>query len=153
MDFPDELEIIKANMLYIPTKGLTASALNKIKRLAAFKNPDFYRAQAMRMPIYNKPRVICTADITEDYIGLPRGCENALYELLEQSNTNFYIYDKTSLGKEIPVTFHGELRDEQNEAAEAILQYNTGILSATTAFGKTVVASYLIAQKKPIHLF
>lgn len=102
----------------------------------------------MRMPIYNKPRVICTADITEDYIGLPRGCENALYELLEQSNTNFYIYDKTSLGKEIPVTFHGELRDEQNEAAEAMLQYNTGILSATTAFGKTVVASYLIAQRK-----
>lgn len=148
MDFPDELEIIKANMLYIPTKGLTSSALNKIKRLAAFKNPDFYRAQAMRMPIYNKPRVICTADITEDYIGLPRGCENALYELLEQSNTNFYIYDKTSLGKEIPVTFHGELRDEQNEAAEAMLQYNTGILSATTAFGKTVVASYLIAQRK-----
>lgn len=148
LDFPDELEIIKANMLYIPTKGLTASALNKIKRLAAFKNPDFYRAQAMRMPIYNKPRVICTADITEDYIGLPRGCENALYELLEQSNTNFYIYDKTSLGKEIPVTFHGELRDEQNEAAEAMLQYNTGILSATTAFGKTVVASYLIAQRK-----
>lgn len=148
LDFPDELEIIKANMLYIPTKGLTSSALNKIKRLAAFKNPDFYRAQAMRMPIYNKPRVICTADITEDYIGLPRGCENALYELLEQSNTNFYIYDKTSLGKEIPVTFHGELRDEQNEAAEAMLQYNTGILSATTAFGKTVVASYLIAQRK-----
>ena len=148
LDFPDELEIIKANMLYIPTKGLTSSALNKIKRLAAFKNPDFYRAQAMRMPIYNKPRVICTADITEDYIGLPRGCENALYELLEQSNTNFYIYDKTSLGKEMPVTFHGELRDEQNEAAEAMLQYNTGILSATTAFGKTVVASYLIAQRK-----
>ncbi|MGN0492137.1 MAG: hypothetical protein ACI4F7_00685 [Acutalibacteraceae bacterium] len=136
------MEIIKTNMLYIPTKGLSASALNKIKRLAAFKNPDFYRAQAMRMPIYNKPRVICTADITEGYIGLPRGCEAALYELLKQSNTNFSIYDKTNFGREIPVTFRGELREEQTKAAEAMLQYDIGVLSATTAFGKTVVASY-----------
>lgn len=147
-DFPDKLEITKANMLYIPTKGLSPVALNKIKRLAAFKNPDFYRAQAMRMPIYNKPRVICTADITEDYIGLPRGCEATLYELLKQANTNFSIYDKTNFGREIPVTFSGKLREEQNKAAEVMLQYDTGVLSATTAFGKTVVASYLIGQRK-----
>ena len=69
-------------MLYIPKAELSANAQNQIKRLAAFKNPDFYKAQAMRLPIYDKPRIICTADMTESYIGIPRGCEMALCDML-----------------------------------------------------------------------
>ena len=62
-------------------EGLSSPAINVVKRLAAFKNPDFYRAQAMRMPTYDKPRVICCADITEKYVALPRGCEKALCDM------------------------------------------------------------------------
>ena len=84
-DFPMILNVVRANMLYIPTVDLSANAKNQIKRLAAFKNPDFYRAQAMRLPIYDKPRIICTADIAEDYIAIPRGCEDALCNLLDEA--------------------------------------------------------------------
>lgn len=147
-DFPTLLTIVRANMLYIPTLELTANAKNQIKRLAAFKNPEFYRAQAMRLPIYDKPRIICTSDITEEYIAIPRGCEEALCDLLDKSNIFYIFEDKTNLGKSIPVAFNGELRGEQTEAANALLEHNNGVLSATTAFGKTVIASFIIGEKK-----
>ena len=148
LDFPATLEIVRANMVYIPVTGLTSPTLNAVKRLAAFKNPDFYRAQAMRMPIYDKPRVICCADITKDYIALPRGCEKSLCDMLNEANVRYSIVDKTNPGTLIPVTFNGSLREDQQKAADAILEHDTGVLSATTGFGKTVIASYLIAQRK-----
>lgn len=147
-DFPVVMNVIRANMLYIPTMDLSAKAKNQIKRLAAFKNPDFYRTQAMRLPIYDKPRIICTADITEDYIAIPRGCEDALCNLLDDADVSYTIDDKTNAGTSISVEFNGELREEQKPAAESLLMQSTGVLSATTAFGKTVVASYMIGQRK-----
>ncbi|MEE0855786.1 MAG: helicase, partial [Ruminococcus sp.] len=148
LDFPATLEIVRANMVYIPVTGLTSPTLNAVKRLAAFKNPDFYRAQAMRMPIYDKPRVICCANITKDYIALPRRCEKSLCDMLNEANVRYSIVDKTNPGTLIPVSFNGKLREDQQKAADAILEYDTGVLSATTGFGKTVIASYLIAQRK-----
>ena len=146
--FPESIEIVRSNMLFVPKKNLSADAMNKIKRLAAFKNPDFYKSQAMRLPTYNKPRIICTADMYDDYIALPRGCEEALCDLLDMYQTEYKFVDKTNHGVKISVDFNGELRDEQMPAAEAMLQHNIGVLSATTAFGKTVIASYLIGERK-----
>lgn len=147
-DYPNKLEIVRSNMLYIPTKDLSAGLINKIKRLAAFRNPDFYRSQAMRLTIYDKPRIICTTDILDNYIALPRGCEDALLGLFEGSRTKITIIDKTNHGTEISVDFNGILREEQQPAADALLEHNIGVLSATTAFGKTVIASYLIGARK-----
>ena len=45
------------------------------------------------------------------------------------------------------MTFQGELRVEQEAAAKTMLSHDTGVLAATTAFGKTVVAAWLIAQR------
>lgn len=148
MDFLDSISITYANMLYIPKTGLSAAAKNTIKRLAAFKNPEFYRSQAMRLPVYNKPRIIYTADETDDYIALPRGCEEALCTLLNTYHISYDIEDKTNTGIPIDVAFNGILRDEQIPAAETLLTYKNGILSATTAFGKTVIAANIIASRK-----
>ena len=148
IDFPDKLEIIRSNMLYIPRDGLSANAQNQIKRLAAFKNPDFYKSQAMRLPIYDKPRIICTADITDSYIGIPRGCEAALYDMLDGKVNTIDIIDKTNKGENITVEFNGKLREEQELAAVELLKHNIGVLSATTAFGKTVIASYVTGVRK-----
>ena len=75
----------------------------------------------MRLPIYNKPRIICTAELTEKYIGIPRGCREALCELLDKLSVNYAFEDKTNYGKPIPVTFSGTLREEQQPAADAML--------------------------------
>lgn len=147
-DFPESLEIVYSNMLYISTNNLSPILKNKLKRLVAFKNPDFYRSQAMRLPTYNKPRIISTADVINNYIALPRGCLDALYALFDGTRTKLTLRDKTNPGKAIPVKFNGALREEQQPAADALLSHDIGVLSATTAFGKTVIASYLISEKK-----
>lgn len=147
-DFPRELIVTISNMIYIPKDGLNSRAINVIKRLAAFKNPDFYRTQAMRMPVYNKPRIICLAEDFDKHIAIPRGCKSALTDLLDNNNVNYHFQDETNSGKIIDVSLNGQLRDEQKPAAEVLLQNNIGVLSATTAFGKTVIASYVISQRK-----
>ena len=147
-DFPDTIKAVEANLLYIDKSGISQKALNKIKRLAAFRNPDFYKSQAMRLPVYNKPRVIDTSEETAQYLCIPRGCKDSLNELVASANAKIEYADKRNMGNPIHLHFNGRLREEQQLAADAMLQYEIGILSATTAFGKTVVASYLIAARK-----
>ncbi len=147
-DFPETIEIVKANMIFVPKKEISAKALNRIKRLAAFKNPDFYKAQAMRLSTFNKPRVISCADETSDYVCLPRGCEQDLKNLLDEIKVKSNWVDKTNPGVKIDVAFNGDLREEQPFAVANMLANNTGVLCGTTAFGKTVAAIKIIAERK-----
>lgn len=147
-DFPERIGIVRANMLYIPKTGLSQRALNRLKRLASFKNPMFYRHQAMRLSTHGHPRIIACADETEQYLALPRGCEEDLVSELERHGVGIEIRDETFLGNPIDVEFKGCLRDEQTQALDQMSRYHNGILCGTTAFGKTVVAIRLIAEKK-----
>lgn len=147
-DFPKKIEIIEANMLFVPKSDMTQRALNHIKRLAAFRNPEFYKAQAMRLSTKNMPRVISCSDETLEYLCLPRGCRNELYELLRGLGCTVSLINKTNSGRHIDVEFNGTLRDEQPQAVEKMLEYNNGVLCGTTAFGKTVAAIKLIAERK-----
>lgn len=147
-DFPKCIEIIKANMLFIPKAGISPKAMNRLKRLASFKNPMFYKQQAMRLPTYGHPRVISCADETKEYLCLPRGCEHELVSELEELEIEIRHIDKTHRGRRIDVEFNGQLREEQSFAFSHLLQNDIGILSGTTAFGKTIVAIKLIAEKK-----
>ncbi len=147
-DFPKKVEVVKANMLFIPKTGFSPKALNHLKRLAAFKNPEFYKAQAMRLPTFDKPRIISCSDETTEYLCLPRGCETDVKTLFEKMKTTMLWTDETNCGKKIDVVFNGELRDEQPLAVKKLLENDNGILCGTTAFGKTVAAIKLIAERK-----
>lgn len=147
-DFPREIEIVKSNLLFVPKAGISQRALNQLKRLAAFKNPEFYKNQAMRMPTYDKPRIICCAEDTVEYLCLPRGCEQDLRAVFDEQGMDVICLDKTNHGKRIDVAFNGNLRDEQPLAMDRLLEHDIGVLSGTTAFGKTVVAIKLIAERK-----
>ncbi|BBO85834.1 helicase [Desulfosarcina ovata subsp. sediminis] len=147
-DFPKCIEIVRANMLFIPKAGISQRGMNRLKRLASFKNPMFYKQQAMRLPTYGHPRVISCADETNAYLCLPRGCKTELVSELEELGIEIRIRDKRDSGRRIDVEFNGQLRDEQSLALNHLLQNDTGILSGTTAFGKTIVAIKLIAEKK-----
>ena len=67
--------------------------------------------------------------------------------LLTDLGVRAAIRDERYAGRPLDVSFHGELRPEQKAAADAMLAHETGVLAATTAFGKTVVAAWLIAQR------
>lgn len=84
-DFLQEVRLVKANMLYIEKVGISQRGLNAIKRLAAFRNPEFYKAQALRLPTCDKPRVISCSDETETYLCLPRGCATDVVALLDEA--------------------------------------------------------------------
>lgn len=147
-DFHAKVEIIKAGKLYIPLKAVSAKVLNHLKRIAAFKNPEFYSKQALRLSTYAIPRIISCFDITNEYLAMPRGCEDATLSFLNDNAVTYTITDKTNHGNKISVSFQGEEREEQLEAINALLPYTNGILHATTAFGKTVTAAAIIARKK-----
>ena len=145
---PKQLEIVKANLLYVPMAKLPAKLINQVRKLAAFQNPEFYRAQAMRLSTFGKPRVIHCAEVLSDYIGLPRGCETELFKLLSHYKIQTDWVDKCEVGNEIQVSFLGELSSDQQDSVNTLLKYDIGVLSARTGFGKTVVAAKMIAERK-----
>jgi superfamily II DNA or RNA helicase len=147
-DFAPEVNITKADGIYIPTRYISSRVVNHLKRVAAFKNPEFYSKQAMRLSTYSIPRIISCADVMDKYVTIPRGCEDKVIDLLNTYGVRYNIVDKTNHGQPINVSFNGEERPEQLEAVNSLLMYTNGVLSATTAFGKTVTAASLIAHRK-----
>jgi len=121
---------------------------NRLLRLAAFQNPEFYKAQAMRLSTFDKPRVIACGEDLANHIALPRGCFSDLLALLEAHRITPLIQDERFAGTPINVDFHGQLRPLQEEAVANISVHDEGILCAPTAFGKTAVAAWLIAARK-----
>jgi len=122
---------------------------SRIIRLAAFQNPDFYKAQAMRLSTFGKPRVISCAEYYSQHIALPRGCQDELISLLDELKIKPVIQDERFVGECIAgIEFQGQLTDEQNLAVKKLLEHDIGTLSATTAFGKTVVALNILAKRQ-----
>ena len=145
---PQKIEIILADQLYVNHTGLPPILRNRILRLASFANPEFYSAQRMRLPTWNKPHILYCYEFFPEHIGLPVGCLNNLTEILEHYQIKPELQNKQCKGQSINVQFTGELRDEQKEAVQKLLANQMGIISASTAFGKTVVALKIIAERK-----
>jgi superfamily II DNA or RNA helicase/very-short-patch-repair endonuclease len=144
---PSEIELTLGDQIYITKDFLPATLRNRLLRLAAFQNPEFYRAQAMRLSTYDKPRIIACAVESSSHIGLPRGCFDELLALFKELKIKPRIRDERVAGTVLNANFTGTLRPDQETAAAAMLAHETGVLSATTAFGKTVLAAYLIAAR------
>jgi superfamily II DNA or RNA helicase len=121
--------------------------LNRMMRIAAFQNPEFYKAQAMRLPTWDKPRVISCSEEFVLHLALPRCCLQEVSELLKEHGIRLVLRDERYAGKPIDMTFQGDLRDDQAEAIRQALRYDEGVLCAPTAFGQTVVAAKLIADR------
>ena len=144
---PERVQLVLGNEIYIAKEGMPPALRNRLQRLAAFQNPEFYRTQAMRLSTFGKPRVISCAEDHPLYIGLPRGCLDELLRLLSELNIESVVRDERNPGRPLAVSFHGQLRHTQQLAADALAAHDTGVLAATTAFGKTVVAAWLIARR------
>ena len=146
-ELPRSLELVLGNQIYVAKDSLHPGLRNRLLRLAAFQNPEFYKAQAMRLSTYDRPRIIACAEDHTDHIGLPRGCLDDVRHALTDLRIRVAIRDERHAGWPLEVSFHGTLRPEQKTAADAMLAHETGVLAAATAFGKTIVAAWLIAQR------
>ena len=140
----EKLTIQSSNVLTIDKAELDKQTLARLKGLASFHNPEFYQKQAMRMSTYQLPRIISLYEENEENLYLPRGLKDRLYEVVEQIDWQ----EENTKSRKIKVTFQGKLRGEQKEAFAATNEHKTGVISAKTGFGKTVLACKMIANKK-----
>lgn len=148
-DVDGKLHITLSNGIYVDNTNLKASIQNKIRRMAAISNPIFYKNQVIGTSNYDTSRWIYLGkDYLSGYIQIPRGLYDELLEHVNQTDINYEIEDERQQGRNINVAFHGELRPEQDMVLKGLTKYDNGILHAATAFGKTVVSSAIIAQKK-----
>jgi superfamily II DNA or RNA helicase len=145
---PDELNLVVANQVFIAKNDLPQTLANRLIRIAAFQNPEFYKAQAMRLPVWDKPRIIGCAENFPHHIGLPSGCLEPVLELLAQNNVRAVIQNERVSGKKIKTKFTGQLRNDQKTSVRKMMKHDMGVLCAPTAFGKTVTAAAMIARRK-----
>lgn len=144
---PKVLNVTLSNLIYFEKSQLPQALANRLIRLAAFQNPAFYKAQAMRMSVWDKPRVIACAENFPAHIALPRGCLEAALDLLKANGIRYDLKDERYAGAALEVAFAGTLRADQEAAVAAMLRHDAGVLCAPTAFGKTVTAAAMIARR------
>jgi superfamily II DNA or RNA helicase len=144
---PKSLNVTLANLIYFEKAQLPQALANRLIRLAAFQNPEFYKTQAMRMSVWDKPRVIGCAENFPQHIALPRGCLDAVLSLLRENDIAYDLTDERIHGQPLEVSFAGTLRMDQEAAVSAMLHHDAGVLCAPTAFGKTVSAAAMIARR------
>lgn len=147
-DVVGKMHIILGDGVYVDALNLMPRIQNQIRSLAAFDNPIFYKNRRLGYSnYYNFSAVYMGKDI-DGYIRIPRGLREQLINNCKEAGIEYDISDQREMGRPIKVFFNGDLRTEQDLAADKMLQHDHGVLSATTAFGKTVVCSYLISQRK-----
>ena len=145
----DKLQITLGNAVYIRQTELTPTLRGRLIRLAAFVNPVYADMQRLRLNVYNTPRVIDRSVNGDDYLILPRGCLDGALKTIRDDGAEWEIADKRVEGEPVKgLEFVGELREEQRLAAQALVKHDTGVLAAGTAFGKTVLAAWMIAERK-----
>lgn len=147
-DVEGNLQIVLSNEIYVSTENLKPRIQNQIRRLAAFSNPKFYKNKAIGFSNYAQSRFIYLGYDENGYICIPRGLLDKLQERCENAGIHIELDDKRSCGRSLDIEFNGELRDNQKDAIAALTKYDNGILSAATAFGKTVTCSGIISQIK-----
>ena len=147
-DVVGKLHMVLGNGVYIDTLNLMPRIQNQIRSLAAFDNPEFYKNKRLGYSNYYNFSAVYLGKDVDGYIQVPRGIKERIIEECNKAGIDVDISDQKEKGCPIRVSFKGDLRMQQELAAEKLLTYSDGVLSAATAFGKTVVCSYLIAERK-----
>ena len=146
-DVDGEMQVVLANMAFINSSNLKPRIQNQIRRLAAFSNPAFFRNHAIGFSNYSTPRYIYLGGDDNGYIHIPRGLYEILLQKCNSSHIACRVEDKRSEGNNLKIQFKGELRDNQQKAVNKLLNHDCGIISAATAFGKTVACCSIISRK------
>ena len=140
------VRIVLADRIYIDSTGMSNKTKRQLRRMATFSNKQYFQNQAMDMPNYDESRFIYLGSDGK-YIVLPRGLREEILKKFDNAGISYKIEDKRTKGQELNISFRGELRESQIPAVETMLENETGILHAATAFGKTVVCCDMIARR------
>lgn len=144
--YSSHLDIIEDSMLHVKKHTINANTLSMLRRMSSMINPEYHLKMRLHKAIYQTEYILSESIESEQTISIPRGCKDKLKSIF--STASITIQDHTSYGKELAVSFKGELNEAQKIAIDECLRYDTGVLHASAGFGKTVMAIYTIAQLK-----
>jgi superfamily II DNA or RNA helicase len=144
---PPEVRAVLAQRLYVEKATLPPALVNRIARLAAFQNPEFYKKQRLRLYTGTTPRVITCAEQHPQHVSLPRGCLADLEELLSNLGIRLSLEDQRTPGASLNLRFAGQLTDLQGEAFRAALAHDDGVIVAPPGSGKTVLGAAILAAR------
>lgn len=144
---PNQVTVVLGQRIFVEKKGLPAPLINRIKRLAAFQNPEFYKKQKMRLSTHDTPRVIACFEELQDHVAMPRGCFDALQVLFVEYGVALKVEDKRQSGTSTDFTFQGTLTDVQQQTVDELMRHDIGIFVAPPGSGKTVVGAWLAAAR------
>ena len=153
-NLPSTIDVTLANLLYIPLGDIPTQLAAHIKRIASFSNPIFFKQQALRFSTHGTPRIISYANIdtsqnNKQWLSMPRGCLDSVLDIFTKHKVAVSLIDKRNQGKKLSnIRFLGAIKKEQTKATRVMCDYDTGILHAPTAFGKTVTAIRIITKRK-----
>ena len=147
-DVVGKMHIVLGDGVYVDTLNLMPRLQNQIRSMAAFDNPVFYKNRRLGYSNYYNFSAVYMGKDQDGYICIPRGLRDDLLSSCKEAGIEYDLLDYREKGRPIRVSFHGDLKMQQNLAAQHLLAFDHGILSAATAFGKTVVCSYLISERK-----
>lgn len=144
---PADVPAVLDQQLRFEKAGLPQVLISRLKRLAAFQNPEFYKRERLRLSTARVPRVISCADDDPSRLALPRGCRNDVEALLAANGSRLVVQDARQSGSPLPLRFLGELTEPQQKAAGAMLGQDIGVLVAPPGSGKTVIGTFLVATR------
>ncbi|MEE1087235.1 MAG: DEAD/DEAH box helicase family protein [Schaedlerella sp.] len=147
-NLPKSIDVVLYDKIYVSKNKLHPFLKKKFIGLTVFHNPEYYLARNLRKSVQDIPMWIQCFDEDSEFLMLPIGLEETFVEICGSYHVKVNVIDKRYQGKTIDVNFYGDLREKQVIAVEELLAVSNGILHANTAFGKTVAAIALIAERK-----
>ncbi len=143
-----KISIILSNQIYISKNGLPKHLYHKLLQLAVFSNPEFYIAQASRRSTHKIPRFIQCGNNLPQMLCLPTGLYEKVIETIVSNKLRYVIHDQRNKGKKIDCSFQGKLFPKQVQAFNELIKHEMSVLCASTGFGKTVLATKIICERK-----
>lgn len=140
------MKIIESNKIEV--RGISPSILTEIKDRLTIINPAWIENEKMGRWQGETPYNLHYYQDTVSGLTLPRGFFPQLIGIAKRFGERFQIDDRRRVLPEVDFQFHGQLRPFQGKAVKDLLCRDMGTLAAPTGSGKTVIALYMIAQRK-----
>ena len=148
VDFPqNSIDIVLDSGINFPIQSLSKSFISKLKSFASFENPQIKLLLSLRKPLYNTPKYLKGYEESSEFLTLPRGLKEKLFEYLNYNLVKYKIIDNRVFEKIETKRILFTLRAEQEDAIKEILKYDSSICVAPPGFGKTLIGAKIFEQR------
>ena len=148
VDFPqNSIDIVLDSGINFPIQSLSKSFISKLKSFASFENPQIKLLLSLRKPLYNTPKYLKGYEESSEFLTLPRGLKEKLFEYLNYNLVKYKIIDNRVFENIETKKILFTLRAEQEDAIKEILKYDSSICVAPPGFGKTLIGAKIFEQR------